>query len=192
MARRLPLLLCLLCVPLLAQGPTTPEEDDTYTPDSYIGLTIHPTGLGNVRIEALAVGDTVLTDIPAALNCDWRETVRAKYIVAGTCRGWLRGNGAGRLSLAPVAAALLDRGAPTVELNLKGLSRDVDIPEGWQSSRYRRDSFASFTAKPGFLPPDISIPLDPPPNLITPTAVVLLAPVVLAFFVRRNLSSQAD
>jgi len=175
MPRYLLLTLCLvLALPLLGQD----DDDD----DRDVTVNVRTSALGNAHVH-LYGASRLLEAVPGTLNCSWANANRS-----GTCRGLLTSSST--LHLAPLVTALQLAGAKRVDvyLTVGSDSQEAAAPPGWKrDGTGRRSSYLSFTSTSrSNLPPDITIQVDRPPNLLIPILLVFAVPAVLAYAVRRR------
>ena len=200
MIRRLTVAVYLLCCfPLTGQDQCS-DADEPDAPTAHITVRASPLGNVAMRIASFDLPKdqtaALLSAVPEVLGCKWTGSERTEYSIEGICRGWLKpvsGSSAGNLHLAGLVQVLHSRGARivTVYLDVRS-SKKIAPPPEWKggSTRLAREGRFSFTsARPEDLPPDVSIPLEAPPNLIIPILGVLLVPTALAYWIRLRATS---
>lgn len=176
-----------LALSLPVRGADEPDDHRS------VSVDVRVSALGNVHLRFDSESDTILEAIPAALNCSWIETERSSHHIAGTCRGWLQpaADGNGTLRLAPLVAALEQRGAKPVKVHVTSPQEGgLSAPSGWKMPRgdTGRSSYLSFSSDDAAAPGDVPIPINARPNLLIPILLVLSIPLILGYAVRRNVT----
>ena len=159
-----------------------------------MNVQVFASPLGNGHIAISSESEWLLNEALRSFHCDWLESTRSSSYVAGICRGWLKTDPSYEavVRLGPMVSGLLVHGANRVNLMVASNQRRLLPPPGWQPVKkyVGTSSTISFHAENREeIPPDVPVQLDPLPNLIIPTVLVLSIPLLLGYLIRRNLPS---
>jgi len=172
-----------------------------------VTVVVTPNARGDVAVSIYAAALPGHPDVAAmvrgALRCDWRTNYSGTKHVLGVCRRLLKSDVTfvnDWLMLAPLASALHQAGAGTVEFALDssgqplaqaGLQWDRGpAPSSRSHARSRGSSHYHFTSSsPAELPPPFAVQIGSPwkpTRLAAPFLLVFFGPALLAFWLRRR------
>ena len=192
-----------IAIPVLAMASAQTDTEADRAPEGTISLSIKPLGDVQVSIWADSLEEERLQSLRAMLfPCDWRLDRQDDGYLSGTCRKLLHSDGAsvdGRIPVLGLVVGLRASRLQLVKLSVEGYAPFRGSPgNGWYtgpSMRRRKTATVShttyyFTSRTNLeLPTDAEVRIGTPfrpLHFVTPLAFTLLAPAMLALWLRRR------